>query len=231
MLESQTVENDWRNFFGGARVVLGAIEGANNILKLRLGADFNVFDWIKPNEAMLSDILRDLLDPNGSHGQRSTFLNLALTHLIPTPDPVGADHIERCVVVREALTSHGRLIDLVINFDTCAIGIENKPTAAEQDSQLADYADHLHRQFGGRFCLVFLHGSGMRATSLGMAQKARLQAEKRFLEVPYFAEGGPSLHRWIVLCSAAAQSEKIRAFLTDFADYVAKGFGPNGEIE
>jgi len=228
----QTGENDWRSFFRGAQIVLDATERADKLLRLRLGTGFSVFDWIKPGENTLSDMVRDLLDPEGIHGQRSIFLRLALDYLIPTPDPVAADQMERCVVVREALTSNGRLIDLVVNFDTCAIGIENKPFAAEQKAQLADYADHLHRQFGGRFCLVFLHGPGMRATSLGTARKERLQAEGRFLEVPYHAGGGPSLHGWLVRCAAAAQSEKIRSFLTDFADYVADEFAVlNGEIE
>ena len=228
--EMQTSREDWHSFFRGAQIVLDATARADKLLKLHLGSGFNVFDWIESDENTLSDLLRDLLDPAGTHGQGSAFLKLALEHLIPTPDPIASDTLEQCVVVREALTSNGRLIDLVVDLGSCGIGIENKPFAAEQEAQLADYADHLGRQFDGRFCLVFLHGPGMRANSLGARRKEHLQAERRFLEVPYHAAGSISLHAWLTRCAAAVQSEKIRFFLTDFAAYVAREFvSPNGD--
>jgi len=89
----QTSENDWHGFFHGAQIVLDATARADNLLKSRLGSGFNVFDWIEPDENTLSDLLRDLLDPAGTHGQRSAFLKLALEHLIPTPDPIAAEEL------------------------------------------------------------------------------------------------------------------------------------------
>src|SRR6266487_5822635 len=41
-------------------------------------ADFNVFRYIEPDENRLSNIIHDLLDPGGSHGQRTLFLKLFL---------------------------------------------------------------------------------------------------------------------------------------------------------
>src|SRR3712207_5367167 len=39
---------------------------------------FCVFDFIKPNENALSDIVAELLDPQGSHGQGDVFLRAFL---------------------------------------------------------------------------------------------------------------------------------------------------------
>lgn len=39
---------------------------------------FNVFGLIDPDENKFSDILKDLLDPNGTHGQGGVFLGLFL---------------------------------------------------------------------------------------------------------------------------------------------------------
>ena len=47
----------------------------------RLATGFNVFDLIEPDENKLSDILADLLDPKGSHGQGDLFLRLLLQQL------------------------------------------------------------------------------------------------------------------------------------------------------
>lgn len=227
----QTSQDDWKVFFRGAQIVLNATTRADRLLRSRLGSGFNIFDWIKPDENMLSNMVQDLLNPKGTHGQGSAFLQLALDYLIPTPDLVTTDQVESCFIVREALTSNGRFIDLVIDFGTCAIGIENKPFAAEQNTQLADYAYYLHQRFGGQFCLVFLHGPGKQAASLGKVDKERLKAQGRFLEIPYHAERRSSLHGWLIRCATATRSEKIRLFLEDFADYVAKTFVfPNGDV-
>ncbi len=220
----QTSKSDWQSFFHGAHIVVDAVANADRLLQLKLGSRFNVFDFIRPDENTLSDLLRDLLDPLGTHGQGSTFLKLALEHFLQTPDDLTANALERCAVVREAPTADGRFIDLVLNFGSCGIGVENKPFAAEQKEQLADYADHLDRQFQGSFCLIFLHGPGMAPKSLSVVRRNSLKAQGRFVEIPYYANSGISLHDWLTRSAGAAMSEKVRFFLIDFAAYVAGRF-------
>src|SRR3954447_12663738 len=48
---------------------------------LHLAEDFNVFDFLRPDENCLSDIVAWLLDPRGSHGQGGAFLEHFLTVL------------------------------------------------------------------------------------------------------------------------------------------------------
>lgn len=214
---------DWHSFFSAAQIITDSVSKADKLLQLHLGSSFNVFDFIQPDENRLSDLLRDLLDPSGRHGQGEIFLKLAIQNLLPAFS-IDCTALKHCKVIREAVTRDGRLIDLVLDFGVCGIGIENKPFAAEQPDQLADYADHLQRQFDGRFCLMFLHAPGFRSNSLGESRRDLLQAAGQFSEVPYNARGTASLHAWLENCAAASQSEKIRLFLLDFATYVQMRF-------
>ena len=62
-------ERDITAFFATMGALVAAAEKIDAELALRLGQGFNVFDAIRPDENRLSDILRDLLDPRGAHGQ------------------------------------------------------------------------------------------------------------------------------------------------------------------
>jgi hypothetical protein len=225
----QSNEDQWRTFFGAARIVLEATNAAERALRLRAGIGFNVFDWIQPIENNLSDIIRDLLDPEGSHGQGGAFLTLATKGLIPFPADVLPVEFHRCTVVREARTYTGRRIDLLLHFGQTAIGIENKPFAGESKDQLTDYARYLHERFSGKYYMVFLHGTGVKSESLEPTLKATLTTQGRFQEVPYFSRSVPCLYSWLVQCASACQAEKVRSFIADFAEYVARVFATSEE--
>ena len=51
-----------------------AFDAARRVYARRLAPDFNVFDFIAPDELRLSSILAWLLDPAGSHSQGNLFL-------------------------------------------------------------------------------------------------------------------------------------------------------------
>lgn len=125
-----------------------------------LATRFNVFDYIRANENRLSDIIRDLLDANGTHGQGDAFLKefiAALYGLMPPP-------WEFKSVLREKATSliesHRRRLDIVIDLKSFGIGIENKPWAGEQDHQIGDYVADLERRFAGNYKIVYLSPGG-----------------------------------------------------------------------
>lgn len=69
---------------------------------LSLASDFNVFNYINPNENRLSDIFADLLDPNGNHGQRDVFLKEFLN--ITNQNKKVA--LMNCKIVREDITNY-----------------------------------------------------------------------------------------------------------------------------
>ena len=95
-------------------------------LDRQLATGFNVFRLIEPDENKLSDILANLLDPKGTHGQGDLFLRLLFEKL---ELGAGAVSTENAVVQREALT-HGisnfrRRIDVLVKAGTY-LAIENK---------------------------------------------------------------------------------------------------------
>lgn len=224
---------DIRAFFDEANALVGAATRVDLELAERIGIRFNVFDFIRPNENRVSDILRDLLDPRGSHGQGPRFLEafLATCGIAKPQCDLASAHVSR-----ESPTSTlqiERRIDLVIDFvgTSCpAIGIENKPWANEQVMQLADYAEHLQRRYEGRFHLIYLSGDGSRPTTL--AAHEELQAQGKFHLIPYNSIGKPgTLRRWIKQCVYLASAEKVRWFLRDFAEWIERNFDPIDGLE
>jgi hypothetical protein len=61
-------------FFPGLRQQLRVVKNANRERDLFTAGDFSVFDYIEPDEPRISQIVADLLRPNGKHGQGATFL-------------------------------------------------------------------------------------------------------------------------------------------------------------
>jgi hypothetical protein len=204
--------------FSELQARLGAAKAVEDALALRLGDQFNVFDWISPNEVRFSSILRDFLDPCGSHGQGERFL-AAFLQVLGLDDPRWSERLASARVQTEVPTNENRRIDILINFGgEHVIAIENKPWAVEQDRQLDDYAAFLVGKYGDQGThLVFLAGDGIQASTLN--DYARLRDDGRFHELPLRGPA-PSLQSWMNDCARVAEADKIRSFLSDWADWV-----------
>ncbi len=181
---------------------------------------FDVFAYIEPDENRLSEILADLLNPRGSHGQGATFLSLFLNELkLPPPTT-----IETAKVYREELTTYLknplRRIDVLVDFGTFGLGIENKPWSLEQHNQVKDYLEHLQRQYGAHFVLVYLSGSGMPPSSVEPHELDRLRVRGQFRLMEYRLGLAP----WLGRCVVACQAESVRWFLRAFHTYVSANF-------
>ncbi len=99
---------------------------------------FNAFDYLRTDELGLSQIIKDLLEPNGPHGQEASFLerfrNLVGSHRWPADGDVGAGYFD-ARVVPERMTHGGRYLDISVQLTSSArepacIAIENKPYAS-----------------------------------------------------------------------------------------------------
>jgi hypothetical protein len=131
-----------------------AFETDRRVEARRKAPEFTVFDFIRPGGLQLSEIHASLLAPSGAHGQGVLFLPEFLNELnLDWP----AVDLEAASVEVEALTFERRRIDIVIRIPGAIIGIENKPFAADQRNQVADYLAWLDLvDRGGRHCLVYL---------------------------------------------------------------------------
>jgi len=185
-----------------------------------LASEFNVFQYILPDENRLSDIIADLLDPKGKHGQKEIFLKefLELTGISGKCDALKGK------ITREKATDYipdsQRRIDIIIDFGEFGIGIENKPWANEQNDQLKDYNKHLMKKYKDSYLLIYLTPSDSPPTSLTKNEIEDLKRQGAFLTMVYTEK----FKIWIENCYKLSDSEKIRLFLKDFIDYIGSQF-------
>src|SRR5262245_33950704 len=142
--------------------------------------NFNVFDLIEPDENKLSDILADLLDPEGGHGQGDLFLRLLFKQLGLRSD---AKLTKNVTVQREAPT-HGilkyrRRLDVFVEARALLV-IENKVDSLEQQDQVKDYLRHLQQCAVGRQVrLIYLTPDGRPPESLNPSVIEQEESSRR----------------------------------------------------
>ncbi len=177
-----------------------------------LSTDFNVFERIEPDENTLSDIIADLLEPTGSHGQKRIFLDAFLRQITR----ITHDNLleQPCKVHPEASYQNGNdigRIDILVEFNSgFRIGIENKWGAGEGDDQLLRYRNYLNGVSNGKFCLIYLTPDGREPDSISPGDKNRL------LLMSYRSD----ILEWLRKCVQLCESDKFRWFLRDFMDYI-----------
>jgi hypothetical protein len=181
---------------------------------------FNVFGYIRPDENRLSDIIADLLDPRGTHGQGDAFLRLFGTELgIELPDDLAGTTVTR-EEPTTLLANPLRRIDVVIDFGSSGLAIENKPWAGEQVDQVKDYLDQLTRRYGDQFVLVYLTGDGSPPPSVPLAELDWLERKGRFRLLPY----PTGFSAWLEACAARSEADPVRWLLSHFRRYVREEF-------
>lgn len=208
-------------FAGVAPAVTVAVE-AEKALDRVAATNFSVFHYFKENENLVSGIFADLLRPDGSHGQGTVFLGLFLKE-IDRGGKAGVrkrrdyGSLERCSVYTEYPTSKGRRIDIALKLEDMWIGIENKPWAGEQPEQLQHYLEDLQQRKDAQACVLYLSGTGDDAKTI--------QDNDHYLTIPYgHTKDGPSVAHWIAACHRRCEAEKVRWFLKDVLEYIARMF-------
>ncbi len=184
-----------------------------------LASDFNLIELFVTREEDLSRAIAVLLDPIGGHGQGTVFLKKFLDRLGVSTD----SNPEKATVRTEASTDTGRRIDVLIEFaDGFKIGIENKPWAGDQESQLKDYADHLAKTTGGNYKLVFLGGYRKEPSewSIPKGERQRLEEDGKLICVDYTG----FLLPWLRECLKECEADKVRWFIRDFIAWIESNF-------
>lgn len=185
-----------------------------------LATHFNVFDYIEPNENRLSDVISDLLNPDGAHGQNDVFLREFLAIMCPSPIP----RWQFKSVHRESTTSlienNLRRIDVLADLSSFGVAIENKPWAGERDDQIHDYVTYLDRRFAGNYVIVYLTLDGSKPTSIDSETAENLLQRKQLVLASY----GSRFREWLERCYRSCDADKVRWFLLDFMAYAQQTF-------
>ena len=229
-------------FFNELAPRLEAARTAERELDRRLARQFNAFDYLRPDEQGLSRMIRDLLDPEGPHGQGQIFLRLFLEGV---GFDCGADLQSSRVYVELPIEGQRRL-DIAVciggRHDGHCLAIENKPFADDQKDQIRDYLDWLRKNYGDRFLLIYLPPRG-EAPSDYSVKSADLWDEagnptRTFRIMPYHrTEDGAGdddfelfridfgLADWLRECRKHCDVERLRWFLREAETFCERRFG------
>jgi len=215
-------------FFCNAEFRLKLAIASQQEIDQKLATAFNVFDLIEPDENKLSDILADLLDPAGRHGQRDLFLRLLFERLGLSP----ARNLAEITTVRReaptgAIAKFRRRIDILVDAGAL-IAIENKVDSPEQQDQARDYLADLNqraRQQDAVGALIYLSPDGQPPSSVVNTVQGSTRSRVKLCSWSYQKE----IRRWISDCRDHCEAERIRDFLSCFTDYIDSKLGPRSE--
>lgn len=188
-----------------------AHQEAKKLYADRLAPDFSVFEFIGADEMKLSTVLAWLLDPDGTHGQGSTFLDL-LMHQLGLP-PASNVHVST-----EFSTENGRF-DILIKAPDRRIVIENKPWAGEQLDQIANYVSHLVK-LNEEWKIVYLTPNGTSPASINKDDLASRMRAGQILTWAYQAE----IIDWLERCAGKCNADRVATFIKDFVRYIRTTF-------
>ena len=189
--------------------------------KMSEGSGFNVFRLcgVDHYETMHSKILAEFLNPQGSHGQGTRFLE-CFQELLKRHFKFKGEFSDRTSVTTEVVFDGGRL-DILIEDESkksiCVI--ENKIFAGEQPEQLERYSKCLERERkrlkaeDEKCILLFLTLNGREACSIKETEK--------YCRMAYFNERVPCLANWIDSCCKELTPENaIRNTLEQYKKHI-----------
>lgn len=212
-----------RDFLLSINGRIAGLRTARQAYASRLAPEFNALSLLSPDELRLSAVLAELLDPQGRHAQGRKFWDLFVKHF---GLPAWANYASKIRVRTEVLTDGAeradRRIDLLVEIDDrCAIAIENKPWAADQDRQVADYLTHLQVRYPSDHALIYLSGVGSAPAPSSITATERTQAE---FDTRLVIAGFGQLVPWLAACRHVCEASTVAAFLKEFEDYIRAKF-------
>jgi hypothetical protein len=191
--------------------------------------EFNLIGLLDPNEVKLSVLLRELLDPCGSHAQGRRFLDAFIEQLnlpewtrkrkvFSVSNEVCTDSIERI----------NRRIDILIELtdqtgnQKFAIGIENKPWASDGELQITHYLEHMSKRYKDGYLLIYLSGykDSLPATSSISEDDLKSGIDAKHIFINCFEDLLP----WLVACRSSCEAPTVHAFIKSFEKYITQTF-------
>lgn len=239
-------ERQYSDFFSSLSHRVATAQRVERELDRLLARRFNVLDYLSTDELGLSRIIADLLDPSGTHGQSTLFLERLFSFLSEYLDFGGRLALKdsRISVETEKEITEQRRIDVFVQVvgrkSVYVMGIENKPYADDQNRQVLDYLHYLRDRFNDHFLLIYLspRGEGPTGQSIPL-QELKDNWTERFRILSYagvseamqddqygqFRISQFSLVEWLQACRRDCEVDRLRWFLGDIADFCQREFG------
>ena len=223
-----------RNLLNEVNTKIKALETAKELYGEQLAPDFLVFDFVNTNETGLSRILACLLNPKGTHGQKTLFLEnfikICLPNIHKHENKIWQNYLanlSKTDVKTEDTTTASqsyRRMDIYlsakINDESFGICIENKPYASDQQDQLTDYYKELKNRNLTHKHLVYLSEYGEPSEYSVKSNVLDIwQNEKVFSHVTY-----TQLVEWLKECKKDCQNQSVTEFINQFIKFIQKQF-------
>ena len=223
-----------QNLLKEVNAKIKALDTAKQLYGEQLAPNFLVFDFVNTNETGLSWILACLLDPKGSHGQKTLFLENFIKICLPNIQHHKkklwqnylnslSDITVKTEDTTTASQSYRRMdiyLSAKINDETFGICIENKPYANDQPDQLTDYFKELEKRNLTHKHIVYLSEYGEPSENSVKADTLKIwHDEQVFSHVPY-----TKLVDWLTECKKDCQNHSVTEFLNQFIKFIQKQF-------
>lgn len=218
MEASKTQVDEALAFIRAMIPTIRAADLADALLRRKLGKAFSITKYAINGEVSLNQILADLLDPGGPHGQGGAFLRPFVEML---PGNIKVEREEEWSAVTNHPTAKRRLVDVALFSNNIAIYIECKPWAAEAQEQLSDYAEDLLARSENKKMMIFVPGQQDRQPlTLAPEFRERLGGSG-YVKIAYQRrEGQSSIVQWLEQCAALSEAENVRVFINDLKNYL-----------
>lgn len=127
------------------------------------GGHFNIFEItnMSHKEVHICQVVKELIDPRGSHCQGDVYLRLFIEHVLKLQDEFSDELYSKTVVTAEHLIDENRRIDIYIKAGKkFAIPIEAKIWAGDQYAQCHDYYEYAKAEGAEKVALYYLTCDG-----------------------------------------------------------------------
>lgn len=179
---------------------------------------FNVFQILKMERAETrthSPFLANLLNPRGSHGQKTLFLHSFIRKFIEEPKSENFIHDHTAYGIQEELNTGNGFIDIWIRSlnpeKPFQIVIENKVYAGDQWNQMTRYRDYLDTFKNGWDSKMMIYlspfeNSGPKSHSMSSEVLKDLTDKSSFRSISYKTD----IASWLTKCLDDCKAPKVK---------------------
>ena len=196
----------------------------DNLLNSR---DFNIFSFLGYKDRF-SDIFADMLDPNGSHGQKGVFLSEFLDYILKTKNKnIKNRNVD---VIRNIQREEDRQlysyevykpIDIYMEFcDGFILVIKNTIGGGIKQNEVKDYIDYIKNKKGGKctdFFYIYLSHRGSKPDIELIDETTRRDLERtgHFTTMSFTED----IKNWLDGCIVRCKSDRYKNFMEDMKRY------------
>lgn len=215
----EKIVHDFKGNFNRLNASYNVIKNLSDKLNSTKAEDFNFFKILGIDHLEVkthTPFISELLDPNGSHGQKNIFLATFLNSTLGFSDKEAQD--DNWYVIKEKEHIDIRILNHSLKK---AIYIENKINSDAYSGQLSRYYKHWKEGFfQGHGAFIYLTPSGNIPSNNGFDEN--IYPKKEILKELKLFSYHDQIHNWLVDTFPKIQSVKVQHTLSQYIDIIKR---------